>query len=67
MIVEVRNGDINKALRELKKKVYKERILIEYKQHMHYEKPSEKRRRKRSEAILRRKKDQEKLLEAIWE
>jgi small subunit ribosomal protein S21 len=67
MLVEVRNGDINRALKDLKKKVYRERILIEYKQRMAYEKPSEKKRRKKAESVLRRKKDQEKQLEAFWE
>ena len=67
MLVEVRNNDINRALKELKKKVYRERILIEYKQRMSYEKPSEKKRRKRAEAILRRRKDQEKFQEIFWE
>jgi small subunit ribosomal protein S21 len=66
MLVEVRNGDINKALKELKKKVYRERILIEYKQRMAYEKPSEKRRRKRAEAIIRRIKDQSRI-ENPWD
>ena len=67
MLVEVRNNDINRALKELKKKVYRERILIEYKQRMAYEKPSEKKRRKRAEAILRRRKDEQKQQEAFWE
>jgi small subunit ribosomal protein S21 len=67
MLVEVRNNDMGRAIKELKKRVYRERILIEYKQHMAYEKPSEKRRRKKAEAILRRKRDQEKQLEALWE
>ncbi len=67
MLVEVRNNDINRALKDLKKRIYRERILIEYKQHMAYEKPSEKKRRKRAEAILRRKKDQEKQQEVLWE
>jgi len=57
MLVEVRNNDINRALKELKKKVYRERILIEYREKMFYEKPSEKRRRKRAEAVLRRRKE----------
>jgi small subunit ribosomal protein S21 len=65
--VEVRGNDINRALKELKKKVYRERILIEYKQHMAHEKPSEKRRRKRAEAILRRRKDERAQQEALWE
>ena len=66
MKVEVRNNDINRALKELKKKVYRERILIEYKEKMHYEKPSQMRRRKKAEAILRRKKE-EKLHENPWD
>lgn len=64
--VDVRNGDINKALKELKKKVYRERILIEYKQRMAYEKPSEKRRRKKAEAVIRRIKDQSRT-ESVWD
>ncbi len=66
MLVEIRNNDINRALKDLKKKIYRERILIEYKQHMAYEKPSEKKRRKRAEAILRRKKEQQELDEEMW-
>lgn len=64
--VSVRNNDINKALKELKKKVYRERILIEYRQKMHYEKPSEKRRRKRAEARLRLKKEQQDQAQDNW-
>lgn len=67
MLIEVRNNDINRALKELKKKVYRERILIEFKQRMHYEKPSEKKRRKRAEAILRQRKEDQKNQEAFWE
>lgn len=64
--VIVRNSDINKAIKELKKKVYRERILIEYRQHMTYEKPSEKRRRKRAEAKLRLKKERMELALENW-
>lgn len=67
MLIEVRNGDINRAIKELKKRVYRERILIEYKQRMAYEKPSEKRRRKRAEAVLRNRKEQQRQQEALWE
>jgi small subunit ribosomal protein S21 len=63
MAIIVKNNDINRALRELKKYIFRERILIEYKERMHYEKPSEKRRRKRAEAILRRKKEQQSMLD----
>jgi small subunit ribosomal protein S21 len=64
--VIVRNNDINKALKELKKKVYREKILIEYRQRMNYEKPSEKRRRKRAEARLRLKKEQQEMALDNW-
>jgi small subunit ribosomal protein S21 len=37
---------VDKALRRLKKKLMREQTLIEYRQHRHYEKPSEQRRRK---------------------
>ena len=64
--VVVRNNDINKAIKELKKKVYRERILIEYRQRMSYEKPSEKRRRKRAEAKLRLKKERQEMEHENW-
>ena len=40
LYVEVRNGDVMKALRIFKKKVQEEGILQEYKERQHYEKPS---------------------------
>lgn len=64
--VIVRNNDMNKALKELKKKVYRERILIEYRQRMNYEKPSEKRRRKKAEARLRLKKERQEMEQENW-
>ena len=66
MKIEVHSGDINRALRELKRLVFKEKILIEYKQHMQYEKPSERKRRKRAEAILRHRKERQEQEEALW-
>ena len=45
LYVEVRNNDVNKALRIFKKKIQEEGILQEYKERQHYEKPSEKRRK----------------------
>lgn len=61
MYVEVRNNDMNKALKELKKKVYRERILVEYRQRMQYEKPSEKKRRKKAEAKLRARRERQEM------
>lgn len=49
--VEVRNGDIDQALKELKNKLSKDGILGELKARRCYEKPSEKKRRKHREAL----------------
>ncbi|MDP8261875.1 MAG: 30S ribosomal protein S21 [Candidatus Ancaeobacter aquaticus] len=48
-----RNEPIEKALRRLKKKVDKEGIMKQIKQHRHYEKPSQKKRRKAKDARKR--------------
>ncbi len=45
LMVEVRNNDVNKALRKLKKKVQAEGILQEFKDRQYYTKPSEIKRR----------------------
>ena len=45
--VRIKKGDsVDKALRRLKKKVDREGTLKEVRNHRHYEKPSERRRRK---------------------
>ena len=44
--VKVRNNDVEKAIRQLKKKVMKEGILKEVKMRQYYEKPTLKRQRK---------------------
>lgn len=52
--VKVRKGEsIEKALRRLKKKLDKEGTMREIRAHRHFEKPSEKRRRKAARARLR--------------
>lgn len=48
--------DIDRALKELKKRINKEGILKELKLRRYYEKPSEKRKRKFKEAEKRRRK-----------
>jgi small subunit ribosomal protein S21 len=53
--VEVR-GDLEKAIRILKKKLAREGFFRELKKRRHYEKPSIKRRKKSQEAQKRRKK-----------
>jgi small subunit ribosomal protein S21 len=45
LAVEVRNGDVNKALRIFKKKVQEAGIIQEYRERQHYVKPSEQRRK----------------------
>jgi len=56
--VEVK-GDIEYAIRQLKKKLQLDGIKKELKRREYYEKPSEKKRRKKAEA-------QRKLRKAIW-
>ena len=51
--VEVRNNNIDKAIRVLNRKVKLEGIIRELRQRQYYEKPSVKRRRKHAEAQRR--------------
>lgn len=51
--VEVRNGDINYALRKFKKKVQDSGILQELKEREFYEKPTTKRKRAKAAAKAR--------------
>ncbi len=48
--VVVRNGDVDAAIRVLKSMVQKEKILAILKEKQAYEKPSDKKRRKKREA-----------------
>ena len=45
--IEVRRGNVEQAMRVLKRKVQKEGIVKELRQRQYYEKPSAKKRRKR--------------------
>tara|TARA_R100001460_G_scaffold39320_1_gene74122 strand:+ start:1493 stop:1735 length:243 start_codon:yes stop_codon:yes gene_type:complete len=51
--VKVRNNNVEKAIRQLKKKVMKEGILKEVKMRQYYEKPTLKRQRKEKENLKR--------------
>lgn len=52
--VKVRRGEsVDKALRRLKKKLDKEGVMREIRYHRHFEKPSDKRRRKQARARVR--------------
>lgn len=59
--IDVRNGNLEQAMRVLKKKVLKEGIFRLAKEKSVYEKPSEKKRRKKKEGIANYKKNQKKL------
>jgi small subunit ribosomal protein S21 len=54
--VFVRENNVDQALRALKKKMQREGIFREMKMRRSYEKPSEKRVRKRAEAVRRARK-----------
>ena len=59
--IEVRRGNVEQAMRVLKRKVQKEGIVKELRQRQYYEKPSAKNRRKRKENIAICKKLKKKL------
>lgn len=56
MEVNVRDNNVDQALRALKKKMQREGIYREMKLRRHYEKPSEKRAREASETVRRARK-----------
>jgi small subunit ribosomal protein S21 len=58
MEVEVRNNNVTKAMRILKKKIEREGILQEVREREFYEKPSERKRREKKQNIRRHKKAQ---------
>ena len=60
--VQVRQGNLEQAMRVLKKKVQREGIIKDYRAKSVYEKPSEKKRRKKKEGIANFKKKQKKLM-----
>ena len=53
MQVVVKNGNVERTMRTLKKKLQKEGLLKELKQKQYFEKPSAKRKRKKAEGIKR--------------
>ena len=59
--IEVRKGNVEQAMRVLKRKVQKEGIIKELRERQYYEKPSAKKRRKKKENIANCKKLKKKL------
>ena len=60
MSVEVRNNDVNRAMRKLKKMMSNENILREVREREAFEKPSLKRKKAKAAARSRWKKEQQK-------
>ena len=59
--ITVRNNNVEQALRVLKKKCQKDGLLKELRQRQYYEKPCDKRNRKKKEMIKACKKREKKL------
>ena len=56
MQVQVRDNNVDQALRALKKKLQREGVFREMKLRQHYEKPSIKKAREKAEAVRRARK-----------
>ena len=65
MQVVVKNGNIERAMRTLKKKLQKEGLLKELKQRQYFEKPSAKKARKKAEGIKRYQRNLRKKMERL--
>ena len=65
MQVAVKNGNVERAMRTLKKKLQKEGLLKELKQKQYFEKPSAKRKRKKPEGIKRYQRNLNKKMERL--
>ncbi|MFN5588358.1 MAG: 30S ribosomal protein S21 [Holosporales bacterium] len=63
MLVQVRENNVEQALRALKKKLQREGVFREMKLRRHYEKPSERKTREKAEAVRRFRKVMRKKLE----
>ena len=61
IVVTVRNGNLEQAMRVLKRKVQKEGLIKELRERQYYKKPSEIKQEKKKEAIKNWKKQQKKL------
>jgi small subunit ribosomal protein S21 len=56
VLIQVRDNNVDQALKALKKKMQREGIFREMKLRAHYEKPSERRAREKAQAIRRARK-----------
>ncbi len=60
MTIFVRNGNVDQALRKFKRKITDSNKLFDYREKEYFEKPSQKRKRKKQSAVVRERKRQEK-------
>ena len=65
MLVQVRDNDVNHALRALKRKMQREGVFGELKRRRSYEKPSQRRVREKAEAVRRYRKMMRKRLDRL--
>ena len=65
MQVVVKNGNVERAMRTLKKKLQKEGLLKELKQKQYFEKPSARKARKKAEGIKRYQRNLKKKMERV--
>ena len=63
--VTVKNGNVDRAMRTLKKKLQKEGLLKELKQRQFFEKPSAKKARKKAEGIKTYQRNLKKKMERL--
>jgi small subunit ribosomal protein S21 len=66
MSVRVVDGQLDRALRHLKRQVSRDGMLRELRQHAFYERPGVKRRRKQRAAQRRRHKLAQRLTTSVW-
>tara|TARA_B100000287_G_C19964226_1_gene515787 strand:+ start:42 stop:230 length:189 start_codon:yes stop_codon:yes gene_type:complete len=59
LVIKVQKGNLNRALKQFKRKFKNTKVLKELKERKHYVKPSLKRRIEKDEAIRKLKKQQD--------
>ena len=59
LIIKVQKGNINRALKQFKRKFRNTQVLKELRERQYYTKPSKKRRVEKDEAIRKHKKQQD--------
>ncbi len=65
LYVKVKNNDVNKAMRKLKKMMTAEGIFQELRKREFYEPPSIRKKREKAQAVKRWKKKQEDILKTL--